>query len=481
MSYHDNNHLYGLLKNLEYTEEYNILLLGGTGVGKSTFLNAFVNYLAFDSLSDALSEPESFRFLIPGSFYYGVRVDNKSESYSVSFGEETDSQKFSAEGESATRNTIIYTVYCRRSNRIIRFIDTPGICDTRGIDQDYKNVRDILAALESVDKLSTILFLLPTNESRLTPAVKFCITELLCHLHRDACKNLIFGFTHASGTGFAQGDTHVTLTKVLGLLRTGISLGSHNQFFFDSRCFQFLAASKQLRRLMPDKDRCERMRTESAKAASSLIEQTVRLPVHQVSKTLSLHRVRKHLQEMVMPLARFTTAMKMTEANLEEKKKEFGELDLMKEDLNEKLKNNKIIYFVPVRNNLQRPRTVCGDERCLEVKIDGAGSQHNTYRENCHSNCYLDTPNEVMGTPELAGCFAFNNRGDICIACGHDWMKHLHVSYNLTFKEVSKDDDRISTKIKSTEEAKEAAHLRLEEYENDLRSIKKELGLISGA
>ena len=57
MRYYDDNHLHELLKNLEPNEEYNILLLGGTGVGKSTFLNAFVNYLAFDSLDDALSDP----------------------------------------------------------------------------------------------------------------------------------------------------------------------------------------------------------------------------------------------------------------------------------------------------------------------------------------------------------------------------------------------------------------------------------------
>lgn len=34
-------------------EEINILLLGETGVGKSTFINTFVNYLKFDSLGNA--------------------------------------------------------------------------------------------------------------------------------------------------------------------------------------------------------------------------------------------------------------------------------------------------------------------------------------------------------------------------------------------------------------------------------------------
>jgi predicted GTPase len=44
-----------LLNALEPCNKLNILILGETGVGKSTLVNAFVNYLSFESLDDAMN------------------------------------------------------------------------------------------------------------------------------------------------------------------------------------------------------------------------------------------------------------------------------------------------------------------------------------------------------------------------------------------------------------------------------------------
>ncbi|KIW99945.1 uncharacterized protein Z518_10873 [Rhinocladiella mackenziei CBS 650.93] len=64
---YDARELLQLLDALEPFEETNILILGETGVGKSTFINVFVNYLSHGSLEDAIKTP-SVEHVIPCSF-----------------------------------------------------------------------------------------------------------------------------------------------------------------------------------------------------------------------------------------------------------------------------------------------------------------------------------------------------------------------------------------------------------------------------
>lgn len=42
----------------EQKEDYNILILGETGVGKSTWINGIANYSKYNSLQHAMEDPE---------------------------------------------------------------------------------------------------------------------------------------------------------------------------------------------------------------------------------------------------------------------------------------------------------------------------------------------------------------------------------------------------------------------------------------
>jgi len=107
-------------------------------------------------------------------------------------------QLHSCKGESATQRTVVYRIPLG-DEMMLRLMDTPGIGDTRGIAYGILNQEDILATLHHIDKLHAILILLGPAKARLNAMFRFCITELMSHLHRDATGNICFGFTKHMG------------------------------------------------------------------------------------------------------------------------------------------------------------------------------------------------------------------------------------------------------------------------------------------
>jgi predicted GTPase len=175
---------------------FSLQALGETGVGKSTFINAFVNYLTFETLEESM-KAEKLNWVIPCSFSTQImdrsNPDSAIQQIEVKVGSRDD-ERDGSKGASATQQTTVYPVTIGSST--IRLIDTPGIGDTRGIDFDRKNMADILSTLSSYDELHGVLILLKSNNARLTVTFSFCVKELLKHLHRSAAKNMVFGFTN---------------------------------------------------------------------------------------------------------------------------------------------------------------------------------------------------------------------------------------------------------------------------------------------
>jgi hypothetical protein len=52
---------------------------------------------------------------------------------------------------------------------------------------------------------------------------------------------------------------------------------------------------------------------------------------------------------------------------------------------------------------------------------------------------------KVVGAPQIAGCAAFTS--GTCDTCQHNWLKHLHICYELQDKQVTVVDSRIQEQV----------------------------------
>jgi len=148
-----------------------------------------------------------------------------------------------ARGQSATQRTSVCSIDIQ--NTRVRLIDTPGIGDTRGLEQDSRNMADILGVLRTYKTLHGILILLKLNVALLTVMFRFCIKQLLTHLHRNAAENIVFGFTNTRGSNYKPGNTFKPLETLLREYETvKPGLFEHNVYRFDSESFRYLAARK---------------------------------------------------------------------------------------------------------------------------------------------------------------------------------------------------------------------------------------------
>ena len=211
----------------------NILLLGETGVGKSTWINGFANFLTYRTFKEATQG--KIKCLIPTSF---TLTNDMCEEIEIKLGE--DANESTEKCQSATKLPKIYK-FCVDGIEM-RIIDTPGIADTRGIEKDQENFQNILNHIAGIYELHGICILLQPNIARLCIVFQYCITKLLVNLHADACKNMVFCFTNARETFYRPGDTIAPLNKLLMDSKIGIKLSKEIIYCMDNEAIRFLAA-----------------------------------------------------------------------------------------------------------------------------------------------------------------------------------------------------------------------------------------------
>ncbi|KAI9687021.1 MAG: hypothetical protein M1822_002431 [Bathelium mastoideum] len=475
--YYNKDRLLLLLQGLQPSNYLNILVLGETGVGKSTFINALVNYLEFKTLDEAMAA-DRLNYVIPCSFATQVmdrtNPDEPIKEHLIKVGARDDEHDGST-GDSATQRTTVYPVTFNMGDSIltVRLIDTPGMGDTRGVDVDKKNMADVLDTLSGYDELHGILILLKSNAARMTVTFTYCIEELLTHLHQNAAKSMVFGFTNTRISGYTPGDTFGPLTRLLRERpQIGVTLSIPTTYCFDSESFRYLAAYKSGVTL-DNKEDYDRSWDHSRRESVRLIEHFKGNSPHRVKSTLSLNGARQIISELTKPLADISQAIRGSIALTEETMQRLKDDRLSDDQLRNQLHVQKIQLNTVALN---QPRTVCGNGDCVEARNDGKGpgSTVTLYKRQCHPVCYLDNvPLNQPSPPGLINCAAFRG-SENCHECGHSYQQHLHVLYELVEESVTVIDPAIQQKLSTHASDLALRQTALSQYEQRVKEYQEE-------
>jgi hypothetical protein len=364
--------------------------------------------------------------------------------------------------------------------------DTPGIGDTRGVEYDVENMADMLSVLSNYEKLHGIVILLKANSARVTIMFRFCINELLTQLHRDAVQNMVFGFTNTRGSSYQPGDTLDPLSiELASHENVDIGLYESTVYCFDSESFRYLAAYQQGVDL-GDRADYSRSWEKSAQESQRLVRYIQSLTPHRVKSTISLNDTRHMITELTKPMADIMRTMDATIKMNQEQIESLSEDKLKKEDLE---KNLLVTVKTLQAHQLDRPRTVCRDENCVDYYDDRAGSDKESvrvlsvvYKSLCHDPCYLDNiPADQLSPPGLLRCYAFDGGDGFCNGCSHSWQQHLHVLYELKPAQKTIKSKEVESKLKDAKSDMEKKEIAIAEKELVIKEIKAEYDEIAHA
>ena len=352
-----------------------ILMVGATGSGKTTLINAMVNYVL------GVKWEDEFRFKL------------------------IDEQTDKSQAHSQTELITTYDLYETKGSRLeysLTVVDTPGFGDTRGIEKDnkiYDQIQDYFKGHHGIRQLEAVCFVVEASQPRLTETQQYIFDSILSIFGNDIKNNIRLMVT------FADNDQPPVLSavkeaKIPSPMDPNTGLPLHHKFSSSI----FFTSNKKGRRTNEINKTYFDM---SIASFDCFFRDLSHMETKSLALTTEVLEERKRLQVLVECL-QMKTEMKFTRVN------ELEKIKKVLTDNKEQMKANKDFEF---EVEFHVPKS---------IDITGTG-QFTTNCDNCKMTCHF--PCRQFDDKDKNKCSIMDPTTGSCRICNCPWNTHFHQKY----------------------------------------------------
>jgi len=425
--------------------EYCILLAGKSGAGKTTLINSLANLIVRKNYEDDrdIAITQTFEMMDPetGESKF-LTLENNLPQFAA-----LQTDRGGEQSQSQTTGCNQYRF--ETADAVITFIDTPGLGDTEGTEQDQRNVTEIVRGVVKSTQVHAVALVHKASDCKCDAFLKYYIGEIKGMLPLECRDNLIVCFTCVVNAGKID---------ALASLRTlGIPVVKYVAFENDCLLPKKLVGEE-------NQDTAEVFWKKNAKSCQKLVEIVRQMKPQETQQFADLHVTRQVLVELVHQEAR-----------------KVDELD-DKKALNQRLANDLMQKSAAMSDNEgyvyeidEQQFDIVEQEmtRTVEVSIAPAKvTQCFTCNNLCHNPCHLSEL-ILCGEYSIRNCEAFRRlllfRRDTCTECNHGYMVHGHTQ-TITKQEKYLGTIRVPkyTHVKKTDAAKEKRYTAAKDAKADV-------------